>query len=498
MNPVNYVQLLQLALPQTIVVATALIVMATDLLLLRDRATRTRFTIAAVLASLGCAAAIVRILLAPAQANILDGTLIANPLIHLVQIALLALTIFALLISAESTFTDNVGEFVLLILLATAGMMFLVASQDLLVIFISLELLSLSLYTLAAFNKRSLQSWEAAIKYYLFGGMSAAFLLFGFSLLYGFSNSTSLPGIASAIHGPNLNPFVAVAIVTTAIGLGFKVAAAPFHFWAPDVYQGAPAPTAAFIASGSKIASFFVFFQLVVIGFAGAEGAAAIPHFVRGWIPVLALMAAASMLLGNLVAIRQTSLRRLLAYSAIAHAGYMLLAIVAHTQSSLAALLYYVVTYALATLGAFAVISVVEAQKGSDQLIHFDGLSRQAPVLSFCLAIFILSLAGIPPLAGFFGKFYLFATVLASTPRTADLVWLVVLAIAMSAVSLYYYLRVLKAMYVAAPAAHAKEFHSPILSQVLVGVLAAAVILLGCAPELLLKPILAAIEASGL
>jgi NADH-quinone oxidoreductase subunit N len=204
------------------------------------------------------------------------------------------------------------------------------------------------------------------------------------------------------------------------------------------------------------------------------------------------------MLLGNLVAIRQTSLRRLLAYSAVAHAGYMLLAIVAHTQSSLAALLYYVITYALATLGAFAVISVVEAQKGSDQLVHFDGLSRQAPVLSFCLAIFILSLAGIPPLAGFFGKFYLFSTVLASTPRTADLLWLVVLAIAMSAVSLYYYLRVLKAMYVAAPAADAGEFRSPILSQVLVGVLAAAVILLGCAPQLLLKPILAAIQASGL
>jgi NADH-quinone oxidoreductase subunit N len=498
MNPINYAQLLQLALPQVIVVATALIVMAIDLLLLRNRPTRTRSTIAAGLASLGCTLAIIRILLAPAHANILDGTLIANPLTHLVQVALLALTIFALLISAESTFTDNVGEFVLLILLATAGMMFLVASQDLLVIFISLELLSLSLYTLAAFNKRSLQSWEAAIKYYLFGGMSAAFLLFGFSLLYGFSNSTSLSGIASAIHGPALNPFLAIAIVTTAIGLGFKIAAAPFHFWAPDVYQGAPAPSAAFIASGSKVASFFILFQIVAIGFAGAGGTATSSPLVRGWIPVLALMAAASMLLGNLVAIRQTSLRRLLAYSAVAHAGYMLLAMVAHTQQSLAALLYYVVTYALATLGAFAVISIVEAQKGSDQLVHFDGLSRQAPVLSFCLAIFILSLAGIPPLAGFFGKFYLFVTVLASTSRTADLIWVVALAIAMSAVSLYYYLRVLKGMYVTPPADDAREFNSPILTQVLVVVLAAAVILLGCAPQLLLTPIQDAIKASGL
>jgi NADH-quinone oxidoreductase subunit N len=498
MIAINYAQLLQLAMPQIIVVATALIAMAIDLLALRKSATRIRFAVAATLASLGCAGAILRILLAPVQANIFNGMLIANPVTHLVQIVLLVLAIFTLLISVDSTFTEHVGEFVLLILVATAGMMFLVGSQDLLVIFISLELLSLSLYILAAFNKRSAQSWEAALKYFLFGGMSAAFLLFGFSLLYGLSNSTSLLQIAAAIHGPSLNPLLVIAIVTTAIGLGFKVAAAPFHFWAPDVYQGAPAPSAAFIASGSKVASFFIFFQIMAIGFAGAEGTAALPHFVRGWVPVLALIAALSMLLGNLVAIRQSSLRRLLAYSAVAHAGYMLLGIVAHTQQSLAALLYYVITYALATLGAFAVIAVVEEQRGSDQLSQFDGLSRQAPVLSFCLAIFILSLAGIPPLAGFFGKFYLFVTVLAATPGSMGLLWLVVLAIAMSAVSLYYYLRVLKRVYVAPLSDDAGKIHSPILSQVLALLLAGAVVLLGCAPHLLLKWILAAIPASGL
>src|ERR1035441_4038576 len=387
MTPINYAQLLQLALPEVIVVATALFVMAIDLLALRRHAPQVRFAVTATLASLGCAGAILRILLAPAQATILDGMLVANPLTHLVQIALLVVTIFTLLISVDSALTEHVGEFVLLILVATAGMMFLVSSQDLLVIFISLELLSLSLYILAAFNKSSAQSWEAALKYFLFGGMSAAFLLFGFSLLYGLSNSTSLTRIAAAIHGPSLNPLLVIAIVTTAIGLGFKIAAAPFHFWAPDVYLAAPAPSAAFIASGSKVASFFIFFQVMALGFAGAEGTASFPHIVRGWVPVLALMAALSMLLGNLVAIRQSSLRRLLAYSAIAHAGYMLLAIVAHTQQSLAALLYYVVTYALATLGAFAIIAVVEKQKGSDELSNFDGLSRQAPVLSFCLAI---------------------------------------------------------------------------------------------------------------
>ena len=498
MIAINYAQLLRLAMPEVIVVATALIMMATDLLVLRRSRTAVRFTVAAVLGSLGCAAAIVRLLLAPETANILDGMLIANPLTNLLQIALLVLSIFTLLLSIDSKFTEHVGEFVLLILVATAGMMFLVGTQDLLVIFISLELLSLSLYILAAFNKRSAQSWEAALKYFLFGGMSAAFLLFGFSLLYGLSNSTSLSLIAAAIHGTALNPLLGIAIGTTAIGLGFKVVAVPFHFWAPDVYQCAPAPSAAFIASGSKVASFFLFFQLMALGFAGAEGSTAWPHLVRGWVPVLALMATASMLLGNLVAIRQTSLRRLLAYSAIAHAGYMLLAILAHTQQSLAALLYYVITYALATLGAFAVIAVVEEQKGGDDLSNFDGLSRQSPVLSFCVAIFILSLAGIPPLAGFFGKFYLFVAVLNSASGSMGLLWLVVLAIVMSAVSLYYYLRVLKRVYVAPLPADANKFNSPVLSQVLLLLLAASVILFGCAPQLLLRWIEAAIHASGL
>jgi NADH-quinone oxidoreductase subunit N len=484
MIAINYAQLLRLVLPEVIVVATALIVMTIDLMVLRRCKTHLRFAVAAGVGALGCAGAIARIVLVPEMASVLDGMLIANPLTHLVQIAVLTLTIFTLLLSVDSTFTEHVGEFVLLLLIASAGMMFLAGTEDLLVIFVSLELLSLSLYILAAFNKRSSQS--------------AAFLLFGFSLLYGLSNSTSLPLIAAAIHGPALNPLLVVAIVTTAIGLGFKVAAVPFHFWAPDVYRGAPAPSAAFIASGSKVAGFFIFFQVMALGFAGAEGTALFPHLVRGWVPVLALMAAASMLLGNLVAIRQTSLRRLLAYSAIAHAGYMLLAIVAHTEQSLAALLYYVVTYALATLGAFAVIAVVEQQKGSDQLSTFDGLGRQAPALSCCLAIFILSLAGIPPLAGFFGKFYLFVTVLNAAPGSMGLLWLVVLAIAMSAVSLYYYLRVLKRVYVAPPTAGTAAVRTPVLSQVLVLVLAATVVLFGCAPHLLLKYILAAIQASGL
>ena len=498
MNAINYSQLLQLLWPEIIVTLTALIVMAADLLFLRRAALHVRFATIAVLASAGCVVAILKLLVAPVQGILLDGIFLSNPLTHLVQVALLVITIITLLLSIDSTFTNHVGEFVLLILLATTGMMFLVASQDLLVIFISLELLSLSVYILAGFDKHSAHSSEAALKYFLFGGMSAAFMLFGFSLLYGFSNSTNLIHIANAIHGLPLNPILIVAIVTTVIGFGFKIAAAPFHFWAPDVYQGAPLPSAAFIASGSKIASFFIFFQVLVLGFAGAEGSATLLHFQSGWVPVLVTVAIISMLLGNLVAITQTSLRRLLAYSAIAHAGYMLLAFVAHSEQSLAALLYYVATYSLATLGVLGVLAVTEKQLGNDTISGLAGLSRRAPFLSVCLFIFVLSLAGIPPLSGFFAKFLLFTAVLAVSPGSKLLLWLIIFAIAMSAVSLFYYLRVLKSAFVTDLTDDSIEVSSSLLMRIVVGLLAGGVVVLGCAPDLILTQTLKVIHASGL
>ena len=498
MNAIHSGQLLQLAWPEIIITLTALVAMASDLLFFRRSALRTRFLVASSIAAIGSVGAILKLLPSSPQGVVLGGVFLANPETHLVQIALLVIAMLTLFLSVDSTFTDHVGEFVFLILLATTGMMFLVASQDLLVIFISLELLSLSVYILAGFDKHSPRSSEAALKYFLFGGMSAAFMLFGFSLLYGFSNSTNLVQIAGAIHASPLNPIVLLAIVTTVIGFGFKIAAAPFHFWAPDVYQGAPTPSAAFIASGSKVASFFVFFQVLVIGFAGAEGSATVHHFQSGWVPVIVTVAVVSMLLGNLVAITQTSLRRLLAYSAVAHAGYMLLAFVAHSEQSLAALLFYVATYALATLGIFGILSVTEKQIGNDSISGLAGLSRRAPFLSACLFIFLLSLAGIPPLSGFFAKFLLFTSVLAVSSGSKLLIWLILFAIAMSAVSLYYYLRVLKSAFVADPPENATEVQAPALLQIVVGLLAAGVVALGCAPDLILNQILKVVHASGL
>ncbi|MCX6923363.1 MAG: NADH-quinone oxidoreductase subunit N, partial [Verrucomicrobia bacterium] len=325
MSGVNYAQLLGLAAPEAILVLTALVVLAADLLALRGLELRLRLLVGAMIGSVGCAVAIAWMLALPQHATILEGMLVINPLTQFIKVALLVLTVFTLLISVDTDFTPHAGEYIALILLAAVGMMFLVSSEDILMIFVSLEFTSLSLYILVAFNKRNPKSAEAALKYFLFGGMSAAFTLFGLSLLYGLSGATNLGQIAAAINGPKLDPLLVVAIVMTVIGFGFKVAAAPFHLWAPDAYQGAPAPSAAFIASGSKVAGFFILARVMMLGFKGAEGSGAWHAYVPGWVPVLAILAAASMVLGNLAAIVQSSVRRLLAYSAIAHTGYMLL-----------------------------------------------------------------------------------------------------------------------------------------------------------------------------
>jgi NADH-quinone oxidoreductase subunit N len=228
-----------------------------------------------------------------------------------------------------------------------------------------------------------------------------------------------------------------------------------------------------------------------MLGFAGAEGSGAWRHFTPGWVPVIAVVAALSIVLGNLAAIVQTNVKRLLAYSAIAHAGYALLAVIAHDQRGLSSLVYYIITYALTTLGAFAVVAVIEQRSasGGARLSDFAGLQRRAPLISFCMLIFMLSLAGIPPLAGFFGKFYVFTAAVGADPKNLGLLWLVILAIAMSVVSLYYYLQVLKQIYVADVPPGLAPIRAPLASRIALGLLALGVIVLGCAPHLLLKQI---------
>lgn len=484
---VSYLWLLQLTLPQIAVTVGALLALTADLTAMRKTAMQLRWRVGSLIACAGCAAAILLLFFYPQQGSFGDGMLIATPLTRVVETALLVLAAFTTLLSDGSSFTEHVGEYLAAILFGTAGMMFLVSSENFLVIFISLELLSLSLYILAAFNKHSRQSAEAALKYFLFGGMSAAFLLFGISLLYGLTGSINLVAINRAIEAQPLSPMLAIAIVMTVTGFGFKVAAVPFHLWAPDAYQGAPTPSAAFIASSSKVAGFFVFAQVMLVGLAASGGSGAWHGYKAGWAPVIIVVAALSMILGNLAAIVQTSVRRLLAYSAVGHAGYMLLGILAQSTLGVRALVYYVVTYALAAIGAFGVLSALEAgdNTGMDEIADLAGLSRRAPVLSLCMMIFFLSLAGIPPLAGFFGKFYIFTAALAGGGGSLSLLWLVILAIVMSAVSLYYYLGVLKQIYVRAVPAGAPPIRNNRTVTVTLCVIALLVLLLGCVPNLL-------------
>lgn len=494
----SYLELLRGAAPETIIVVAAFVVLSADLFAMRDLDLRFRRIIGAMMGCVGCVAAIGWMLALPQRANLLNGIFVVDPLSQLVKIALLVLTILTLLISMDSDFTVHTGEYFSLVLLAAAGMMFLVSSADVLMIFVSLELTSLSLYVLAAFNKNDGQSAEAALKYFLFGGMSAAFTLFGLSLLYGLSGSTSLDQIAVAAGAAGADPLLILALVMTAAGFGFKVAAAPFHLWAPDVYQGAPAPSAAFIASGSKVAGFFVLARVIGSGFA-AGNREDLHGGLPVWVTFLAVVAVLSMVLGNFAAIVQTSVRRLLAYSAIAHAGYMLLGVMAQGEPAAASLVYYVITYGLTTLGAFGVVAVVERQTGGERLADFAGLSRRSPGLAICMMVFILSLAGIPPLAGFFGKFYIFSAVLRGAVPGMKVLWLVALAIVLSAVSLYYYLQVLKQIFVVpGTVASTSSGKTPVIQQVVLIIVALAVIVLGCLPEWLIQHLTSAMTLAGL
>jgi NADH-quinone oxidoreductase subunit N len=484
MIPVNYLEMLWLSAPETIVTATLLVVLGADLTVLRGKSLAARFNVGALLSILGCASAACLALHRHVAADPQSGILVVGQQIDFVKVAILVLTMFTILISTSAKFTDHVGEYLSTILLGTVGLMFLVSSEDLLMIFVSLEFASLSLYILTAFNKRNVRSTEAALKYFLFGGMSAAFLLFGFSYLYGIAGSTNLGEVAKAIAGKGLDPLLIAALVMTVIGFGFKVAAVPFHLWAPDAYEGAPTPSAAFIGAGSKVASFFILAKILTLAFAGAEGSAVWHGYVAGWTPVIAIIAALSMVIGNLTAIVQSSVKRLLAYSAIAHAGYMLLGVLGNTPPSHTALMFYVITYGLTTIGAFGVVFVVEEATGSDAIANFTGLSKRAPGLALCLMIFLLSLGGIPPLAGFIGKFFLFSAAVGAE-QNLGLLWLVILAIAMSAVSFYYYLRVLKAAYVEDAAENALDIKIPVATFLALALLAALVVLFGIAPGLL-------------
>ena len=471
-------------LPETIVLVAALAVLGVDIGALRGAPNDTRMRVGAILAVIGCGAAIFAILGIPPSVPYLGSVLLFDPLANGARVAILVLTAATVLISTGGKQVAQPAEFLAIMLLAAIGMMLMAAATNILLAFVALELSSLSLYILSGFDKRSPDSAEAALKYFLFGGVSAACLLFGLSLIYGLTGSLHMPEISGTLASVPFNPLLAVALVMVVVGFGFKVAAAPFHLWAPDAYQGAPAGSAAFIASASKIAGLALFFRLFWSGLVADAGTMWTFEGPPGWFVVMGILVAASLLLGNLAALVQSNLRRLLAYSAISHAGIMLLGVMIGGSAGTRPLLYYTITYGIATVGAFGVVAALEASSVGPRISDLAGLWRRSPALAGCLTIFILSLAGIPPLAGFFGKFFIFAGIFSADP-SAPLFWLMVLAIGMSAVSLYYYVIVLKHALVAEAADTSPIPLTPAAMLALVG-LAAATIALGLTPSALL------------
>jgi NADH-quinone oxidoreductase subunit N len=484
----SYLQLLKLASPEAIVVLTALFVLSINLTAKRA------VSVSAFVAACGLVIAIGAVVMLPRHAVLFGGMLVVTPLTSLFKIVCIALALFTVLLTQAEKEQRHLGEYLAIILLATVGLMLLVGSEELLMIFIGLELLGLSLYVMTAFDKLDVRSAEAGLKYFLFGSTSSAFTLFGISLIYGMSGTTSLAAISVKIAA-TVQPLLAVGIVMTLVGFAFKIAAAPFHLWAPDAYQGAPVPSAAFIASGSKVASFVVLGKIVLVGFAPVQGNAGWHTMVAGWSPLLAALSAFSIVIGNLVALAQSNVRRLLAYSAVAHAGYTLIGLVAGGRDGFSAALFYTTVYAVTLVGAFAVVGVVRRQTGGDDFSNFTGLASRSPLLAGCMAVFMLSLAGIPPLVGFFGKFYLFSAAL-NAGGSQGLLWLVLLGLVGSFVSLYYYLLVLKAIFVdEASMAVALPLHRipDVTQRAAVALLAAIVVLLGVIPNVLASRILAAV-----
>ena len=364
------------------------------------------------------------------------------------------------------------SEFHILTMAAVIGMMVLASATSLVTVFLGLELLSISLYIMCGFARTDFRSQEAAAKYLLVGGFASAFVLYGMALVYGGAGTTVIPEIAQRLgEASSTNPLILLGIVLMGVGFAFKVSAAPFHMWTPDVYQGAPIPVTAFMSVGTKAAAF----AMIVRVFAGG-----LPHLAPEWQVVLAIVAFASMVFGNLMAIVQTSLKRLLAYSGIAQAGYILIGVIAGGPNGLSAVLYYLFVYMFMNFGAFAVITLLAAPDGDrDSFADLQGLGRRNPVLAVAMTIFMLSLAGFPPSVGFFGKLFLFTAGVG-----AGYTWLVVVAVLMSVVSVFYYIRVLIPVWSAAPAR--ERVPAPVSSAFAIVLSGAASILLGLYPTALL------------
>ena len=371
-------------------------------------------------------------------AALFGGTFVQDELAIFSKRLFLLATILGVLASLSlraPTFARRATEYYVAMLASLLGMLVLASARELILLFVAFELMSIPLYVISGFRKREEEAVEAALKFFLIGTVSSAFIVYGLSFVYGISNTTDLAGVAVALQDGH--PLLILGMVLTLGGLGFKIAAFPFHMWVPDTYEAASTPFVAWLSVAPKAAGFVVMFRLYLEGVGGP---------VVLWVPVAAGLAAITIIAGNLMAIPQQNVKRLLAYSGIAHIGYMLIGFAAVSASGVAMMLFYLVAYLFGNMGAFFVVEAVAQSDGSEAISAYKGLAQRSPVLALCMLLFLLSLGGIPFVAGFWAKLLVF-----QAAAEQGLYWLVLIGAILTVVALFYYLLVAKRMYIDAP-----------------------------------------------
>ena len=461
-------------MPELVIVLTFVIVMVFDLF------KSIRKSVLAWVTIVGSAIALwasVEMLHAGVIGNEFNGMLRVDRFSMFFNIIFLVSTILVTLISINYLDRNDKrqGEYYVLILLATLGMMLMASGNELIVVFLGLELMSLSLYVLAGYFRSIQVSSEAGMKYLLLGAFASGFFLYGIALIYGGAGTTSIPEIASELEAGGKSPLMLAGMFLLIVGFGFKVALVPFHQWAPDVYEGAPTPIAAFISAGPKAAGFAAFLRI----FTGA-----LESLQPEWIVVVVILAALTMTVGNVIATAQSNIKRMLAYSSVAHAGYVLVGLAAANKDGISSAMLYLFIYCVMNIGAFAAVILARTEDGENlRIADYAGLGFRKPLLAIFMTIMLLSLAGFPPTAGFVGKFYVFRSAV-----DAGHTWLVVVAAINTAISAFYYLRVVVTMYMKEPEEEL-DFHAyPSLLVFALLLVTIGVVLIGVLPSYFLAP----------
>lgn len=467
-----------LFLPETILIATFLIALISDLIFRKSK------SISGIVALMGFALTFIALVAMPNQAkSIFSGMLVYDPFGQFFKILILITSAIVVIMSFFSDELNkdvrNLGEYYTLIVGMTIGMFILPASSNLIMLYLALETMSISSYILAGYTKEIKRASEASLKYVIFGAISSGVMIYGISIIYGLTGSLDLTGINNSLATRQIDllPLLLSGLMIIA-GIGYKISAVPFHFWTPDVYEGAPVTITAYLSVASKAAGFAVLMRFLKAGFIDSASPSLSGVWIMlgsiDWTLIIAILSVLTMALGNLVAIWQTNLKRLLAYSSIAHAGYLLMGVVVLNDIGALAVMIYFFFYMIMNLGAFTVVMLLANKIGSEEIDNYTGIGYRAPILSACMVIFLISLTGLPPTAGFIGKLFIFQAVLNS-----EFVWLAVVGILNSVVSLFYYVKVFRNMYLRDVESKEPHFEFSPLSVLLVLILAVPTILFG-------------------